>query len=135
MPALRATLNRGNHGLHKNKRRAPFRKDIIARNALGPRVATQYDYPKAENIHISPTFCNLVLMAFESALSNGGWRPDEFTEWFTKNILELPVELIQTIEGRLYPVIIKSSGRKMSDEDYRIWYSFASELRRYLYDI
>jgi len=74
-------------------------------------------------------------MAFEGALESGGWRADVFRKWFKDNIMEMKVELVQTIEGRLYPVMQKSSGHIMSERDYHEWYGFLQMLRKYLYGI
>ena len=125
MGRLRPALNKGgkDHFIPANRKR-PFTSD-----------RAEYQYPKLEQVPNGPAFASIILMAFEKALESGGWRADVFRTWFKDNIMEMKVELVQTIEGRLYPVMHKTSGHIMSEKDYHRWHHFLDTLRKYLYGI
>lgn len=136
MPGLRAILNKGEHLIVKPHHRAPFTRQSVYDEFLGmERRARDDEYHFIKRLYVTPEFCNIIIMAFESALMNGGWRANHFIEWFNRNISEFPVELVQVIEGRLYPVMKKASGISMSEDSYRMWTQFCTLLRSYLYDI
>lgn len=136
MGRLRPSLNKGgeNHfspGDHKR----PFPREKVPESLSedGWRYKQETDYDKFENIYNSPMFANVVLMSFERALECGGWRAEEFTEWFNKHIIEFKVELVQKIEGRLYHMMKHTSGNIIGEKEYFHWEHFLEHLRKYLY--
>lgn len=92
------------------------------------------EYPIVE-IRMSPNFARVILCSFEHALENGGWRAEAFRKWITSNIGEMPVELVQKIESRLYRIKKSGSGITMTEHDYQEWLYVLEKLRRYLYDL
>lgn len=126
----RRRLARGN--VISAKHRKPFQPKYIVGSDGGLRAKFNTEYKKVD-VRSSDLFCNFVMMAFESALMSGGWRVGAFTDFFLNVLPDLPVELVDKIDGRLYPVIMKSNGRVMSFDDYNSWYSFAMKLHEILY--
>lgn len=134
MGRLRPALNKGgkDHFL-PNGRKRPFIPQRIYNKDGTWELRSEWTYPKIEDINNGPMFATIILMAFERALECGGYRAECFTEWFNRYLGAMQVELVQTIEGRLYTVMQKSSGKIMSEKDYFNWQHFVEHLRKYLY--
>lgn len=136
MARLRPALNKGgkDHFIPANRKR-PFLPERIYNEDGTWEDKSEMSYPLLEHVNNGPMFETMVLMAFEKALESGGWRAECFRTWFTRNIMEMKVELVQTIEGRLYPVMQKTNGHIITERDYHDWHNFLDSLRKYLYGI
>lgn len=136
MARLRASLNKGGKGhFTPGTRKAPFGPMIIDDKQMGlPRPAHDNEYPICE-LRMTPYFARVILCSFEHALENGGWRADAFRTWFTRCIGDMPVELVQKIESRLYRIQKAGNGKNMAEYDYREWLYMLEKLRRYLYEL
>lgn len=135
MGQLRKAFNRGGKDHYINPgHRKPFESPITYSPKFGYSMKDESQYPKFK-MHRGPMAGNIMMMAFERALECGGWRTTEFIEFIRRYWGDMPVELLQAIEGRLTPVINKSSGHVMTEESYREWYNFCKFLREFLYDL
>lgn len=136
MARLRKSLNKGGIGhFTPGTRKAPFGPRPIYDESFGRhRPMREREYPIVE-IPMSPDFARVILCSFEHALENGGWRAEAFRKWITINIGEMPVELVQKIESRLYRIKKSGSGITMTEYDYQEWLYVLEKLRRYLYDL
>lgn len=134
MGRLRPSLNKGgkDHFTPAGRKR-PFLSPRVVRPSGEVDIKKEDEYPVFENMWNGPMMATVILMAFERALECGGYRAECFTEWFNKHLLEMQVELVQTIEGRLYHVMKQASGHTMGEREYFHWNHFLEHLRKYLY--